>query len=189
MFKDLVLKCRSYRRFLQDVQIPTAELTDMVDTARITGSAANAQALKFKLVNTPEECARVYPSLNWAGALTDWPGPAEGERPSAYIIIACDLSIGQNKQWDDGIAAQTIMLSAAEKGYGGCILGSISRSQLAGTLSLDPKAYSIDLVLALGKPMEQVVLAPLNADGSTTYYRDDNQVHYVPKRSLEDIIL
>lgn len=189
MFKDLVLKCRSYRRFRQDVRITADELKDMVDTARITGSAANAQALKFKLVNTPEECARVYPSLNWAGALTDWSGPAEGERPSAYIIIACDLSIGKNKQWDDGIAAQTIMLSAVEKGYGGCILGSVKRPQLADTLGLDLQAYSIDLVLALGKPVEQVVLTPLNADGSTTYYRDENQVHYVPKRSLDEIIL
>lgn len=189
MFKDLVLKCRSYRRFQQDVQITTEELTDMVDTARITGSAANAQALKFKIVNTPQMCARIYPSLNWAGALADWPGPGEGERPSAYIIITCDLSIGKNKQWDDGIAAQTIMLSAVEKGYGGCILASIKRAELAQTLSLDPQAYSIDLVLALGKPVEQVVLAPLNEDGSTTYYRDENQVHYVPKRSLEEIIL
>lgn len=189
MFKDLVLKCRSYRRFQQDVQIPEKELMDMVDTARITGSAANAQPLKYRLVNTAEECARVYPSLNWAGALTDWPGPKEGERPSAYIIIACDLSIGKNRQWDDGIAAQTILLSAVEKGYGGCMLGSVKRSELAETLGLDPQAYSIDLVLALGKPVEQVVLAPLNADGSTTYYRDENQVHHVPKRSLEEIIL
>lgn len=189
MFKDLVLKCRSYRRFRQDIQIPTEELADMADTARLAGSAANAQALKFKLVNTPEECARVYPTLGWAGALTDWAGPGEGERPSAYIIIACDLAIGKNKQWDDGIAAQTIMLSAVEKGYGGCILASVKRSQLAAALGLDPQAYSIDLVLALGKPAEQVVLTSLNADGSTTYYRDENQVHYVPKRSLEDILL
>ena len=189
MFKDLVLKCRSYRRFQQDVPISAEELMDMVDTARITGSAANAQALKFKIVKTPEECARVYASLNWADALADWPGPSEGERPSAYIIIACDLAIGKNKQWDDGIAAQTILLSAVEKGYGGCMLGSVKRSELAETLCLDPQAYSIDLVLALGKPVEQVVLAPLNADGSTTYYRDENQVHYVPKRRLEDIIL
>ncbi len=189
MFKDLVQKCRSYRRFQQDVQIPTKELMDMVDAARLAPSGSNAQPLKFKLVNTPEECARIYPSLSWAGALPDWPGPEEGERPSAYIVIACDLAIGKNKQWDDGIAAQTIMLSAVEKGYGGCMLGSIKRSELAETLGLDPQAYSIDLVLALGRPVEKVVLAPLNPDGSTTYYRDENQVHYVPKRSLEDIIL
>ncbi|MBS6956458.1 MAG: nitroreductase family protein [Enterocloster asparagiformis] len=189
MLKDLVLSCRSYRRFYQEVTIPDQDLLDMVDTARLTASAANAQALKFKIINTPQECAKVFPTVKWAAALTDWDGPAEGERPSAYIVIACDLSLGKNKQWDDGIAAQTIMLSAVEKGYGGCMIGSFNRSQLAETLGLDPQAYSLDLVLALGKPLEKVALAPLNADGSTTYYRDKDQVHHVPKRSLEDLLI
>ena len=81
------------------------------------------------------------------------------------------------------------MLSAVEKGYGGCMIGNVNRSQLAQVLNLDPESYSIDLVLALGKPREQVAIAPLNPDGSTTYYRDENQVHHVPKRSLEDILL
>lgn len=189
MLKDLVLSCRSYRRFRQEVFIPTEDLLDMVDTARLTASAANAQALKFKIINTPQECAAVFPSIKWAAALSDWDGPAEGERPSAYILIVCDLSLGRNKQWDDGIAAQTIMLSAAEKGYGGCMIGSFNRSELAETLKLDPQSYSLDLVLALGKPLEEVVLAPLNADGSTTYYRDEKQVHHVPKRRLEDILI
>ena len=189
MLKDLVTQCRSYRRFFQDVEIPMDALKDMADNARLTASAANAQALKFKLINTPEECAAVFPCIRWAAALSDWDGPVEGERPSAYIVIACDLSIGKNKQWDDGITAQTIMLSAVEKGYGGCMIGSVNRSQLAQALNLDPQSYSIDLVLALGKPKEQVAIVPLNPDGSTTYYRDQNQVHHVPKRSLEDILL
>lgn len=104
----------------------------------------------------------MFPCLRWAAALSDWDGPVEGERPSAYIVIACDLSLGKNKQWDDGIAAQTIMLSAVEKGYGGCMIGNVNRSQLAQVLNLDPESYSIDLVLALGKPREQVAIAPLN---------------------------
>ena len=129
---------------------------------------------------TPEECAGIFPYTAWAGALKDWEGPEEGERPSAYIVIACDLSIGKNKQWDDGITAQTIMLAAAEKGYGGCMIGSCMRSEIGRLLGLDPEHYSIDLVLALGKPKEEVVLVPVKEDGSTAYYRDGNQVHYVP---------
>ena len=189
MLKDLVKQCRSYRRFYQDTAIPYSELADMVDTARLAASASNAQALKFKILCTPEECAGIFPYTAWAGALKDWDGPEEGERPSAYIVIACDLSIGKNKQWDDGITAQTIMLSAAEKGYGGCMIGSCIRSEIGRLLGLDPEHYSIDLVLALGKPKEEVVLVPVKEDGSTAYYRDGNQVHYVPKRSLEDILL
>ena len=139
MLKDLVKQCRSYRRFYQDTAIPYNELADMVDTARLAASASNAQALKFKILCTPEECADIFPYIAWAGALKDWDGPEEGERPSAYIVIACDLSIGKNKQWDDGITAQTIMLAAAEKGYGGCMIGSCMRSEIGRLLGLDPE--------------------------------------------------
>lgn len=189
MLKELVSKCRSYRRFHEDVRIPYDELKDMVDTARITGSAANAQPLKYRILCSPEECARVFPTIGWAAALKDWDGPVPGERPSAYIIVLDDLSIGKNRQWDEGIASQTIMLTAVEKGYGGCMIGSCTRPELLGILGLDPIRYSVGLVLALGKPKEEVVMVPVDGDGNTVYYRDGNQVHYVPKRSLEDILI
>ena len=189
MLKDLVKTCRSYRRFYQDVPIPLEDLRDMADTARLTASAANAQALRFRIVTDEAEKDSVFAAINWAAALKDWDGPEEGERPSAYIVIACDLSVGKNKQWDDGIAAQTIMLSAVEKGFGGCMIGSCRREDIARALGIDTDAYSIDLVLALGKPKEKVVLVPVGGDGSTTYYRDEEGTHYVPKRSLEDVLL
>lgn len=189
MFKDIVLKNRSYRRFYQDFVVSTETLRELVDLARNTASTVNSQALKFKLVNTEEDNAIVFNNLAWAGLLKEWPGPEEGERPSAYIIIMCDLSIGCNKHFDDGISAQTILLGATEKGLGGCMFGSINRKNLAEELSIDLEKYSIDLVVALGKPKETVRIVDLPESGSTAYYRDENGVHYVPKRSLDDIIL
>ncbi|WP_077612716.1 nitroreductase family protein [Clostridium sp. Marseille-P2415] len=189
MLKDLVFKCRTYRRFYEDVAISMKDLRDLVDLARLTASTANSQALKFRLCNTPEDNAKVFDTLGWAGALPDWDGPGEGERPSAYIIILCDLSLGKNKLYDDGVAAQTMMLGAVEKGYGGCILGNVQRTRLAEALHIDPSRYSIDLVLALGKPKEEVVIVPVKEDGDIRYYRDENQVHYVPKRELDAIIV
>ena len=110
MLKDLVKKCRSYRRFFQEVSIPYEDLKDMVDTARLTGCTKNCQGLKFKLISTPEECAKVFPSLLWAGALKDWDGPADGERPSAYVLVLEDLSIGKNLMWDEGIVSQSVIV-------------------------------------------------------------------------------
>ena len=81
------------------------------------------------------------------------------------------------------------MSSAVEKGFRGGMIGSCPRVELAPPLQIDTDAYSIDLVLALGKPKEEVVIVPVGEDGSTTYYRDANGVHYVPKRSLEDVML
>lgn len=189
MLKELVSKCRTYRRFYQETPIPEEDLLELIDLARLTASTANSQALKFRISHTTEENALIFDTLGWAGALPDWDGPEEGERPSAYIVILCDLSLGKNKLIDDGIAAQTIMLGAVEKGYGGCMLGNVRRSQLAEALGIDTSLYSVDLVLALGKPKEEVVIVPVKEDGSVTYYRDENQIHYVPKRALKDIIM
>lgn len=177
MLKDLVARCRSYRRFYEEEKIPAEALRELVDLARMTASTANSQALKFRICSTDEENERVFGTLKWAGALPDWDGPVKGERPSAYLILLCDLALGKNKLQDDGITAQTIML------------GAVERKRLAELLDIDTAKYSIDLVLALGKPKEKVVVVPVGADGDVRYYRDADQVHYVPKRSLDEIIL
>ena len=69
------------------------------------------------------------------------------------------------------------------------MIASFKREETAKALGIDPSLYSLDLVLALGKPKETVKVVPLKADGDVRYYRDENQVHYVPKRSLEDVLL
>lgn len=189
MLKDLVLKCRSYRRFYGDVELSMDTLKELADLARVTGSAANLQTLRYRLVNDPQERSKVYDTLGWAGALQDWDGPDEDERPTAYIIMLNDQTIAKNRGNDVGISAQTILLGAVEQGYGGCMLGNVRRNDLAAALGIDQEKYTIELVLALGKPNEDIRLVEVGADGSTTYYRDENQVHYVPKRALEDILV
>lgn len=188
MLKDLVLKNRSYRRFYGDYKIDRQELVDLVELARNTGYAANAQTLKFMIVSDDEQNKKVFETLVWAAALKDWDGPVEGERPTGYIIILCDKTIGTNKQTDVGIVAQTMMLGATEKGLGGCMIGNINRPLLYENFGIDKERYSIELCLALGKPKEKVRIVDVDETGSVNYYRDENGVHYVPKRKLEDII-
>jgi nitroreductase len=137
---------------------------------------------------TPEKNAMIFPYLAWAGYLADWPGPAEGERPSAYIIILGDTTISDSFGVDHGIAAQSIMLGAAEQGLGGCMIASIKRKGLRRSLGI-PEQYEILLVLALGTPKEAVVLEPLDETGDVRYWRDDAAAHHVPKRNLDDIIV
>ena len=189
MLKDLVAVNRSYRRFNQDEKVSRETLKELVDLARMAGCTGNHQPLKYYLAAEPNLCEKIYPTLLWARDLPDWDGPEEGERPSAYIIVLCDQTIGKNKMWDEGIAAQTIMLGAAEKGLGGCMIGSFNRQALAEVLELDTERYAISLVLALGKPKEKVVVVPAGQDGSVKYYRDENQIHYLPTRSLAEILV
>ena len=187
MLKDLVSKNRSYRRFHQDVAIPLSELEDMVDHARLTASGRNAQPLKYALVGEAESCGRVFPFLAWAGYYKDWDGPEEGERPAAYIIQLHDTRVAGGYFCDDGIALQTLLLSAVEKGFGGCIIASVRREELSALLGL-PSHFEILHVVALGKPKETVVIEPLK-DDDIRYWRDEDQVHHVPKRALKDIIV
>ena len=188
MLKDLICKSRSIRRFYQDTPVEMEMLRDLVDLARLSPCGSNLQSLKFFLSNQPELNAKIFEHVAWAGYLKDWPGPVEGERPAAYIIILGDSALSKSFGCDHGIAAQSIMLGAAEKGLGGVIMGSIRRVELAALLHLPPQ-FEILLTLALGKPKEQVVIEPLGPDGSVKYWRDAQQVHHVPKRALEDIII
>ena len=188
MLQQLILKNRSYRRFEESFPIAERTLLELVNLARITPSVANFQPLKYLLCNDPVKNGLIFPTLGWAGYLKEWPGPVEGERPSAYVVVLGDTEITKNFSYDQGIAAQTILLGAVEQGFGGCMIGNIRREELRTALNIREE-YEILLVLALGKPVEEVVIENLPLDGSVKYWRDDNAVHHVPKRALEDIIV
>jgi nitroreductase len=186
-FSDLVIKTRTYRRFDESHRIEYKSLRELVNLARISASAANRQPLKYLLYGNTDDCERIFPFTAWAGYLKDWPGPDRGERPTAYIVILGDKSITENFGVDHGISAQTIMLGANVEGLGGCIIQSIDREGLRNELSI-PDRYEILLILALGKPVEKVVIDEIR-DGNIKYWRDNDNTHHVPKRSLDEIIL
>jgi nitroreductase len=187
MIRELVIKNRSYRRFDESVKISNDELSAWVDLARFSASGRNAQPLKYILSVEKEKNSKIFSTLGWAAYLKDWDGPDEGERPSAYIVQLLDTAIGTNFYCDDGIAMQSILLGAVEEGFGGCIFRTINKPKLMELLSI-PEQYQIINVIALGKPIEIVVLEEMK-QGDFKYWRDEHGVHHVPKRSLEEIIL
>jgi len=188
MLRDLILKNRSYRRFHEDVPIERETLRELVDLARLSASGSNLQPLKYILSCDPEKNALIFPHLAWAGYLKEWRGPSEGERPSAYIIILGDTEIRRSVGCDHGIAAQSILLGATERGLGGCMIGSVQRGKLRKALEIPP-CCEILLVIALGKPKETVIIEAAGPEGDIRYWRDEEGVHHVPKRSLDQIIL
>lgn len=187
-FRDLVIRNRSYRRFDEKHAVNRQTLVELVDLARRTASAGNRQPLKYFLSADPETNARIFPTLAWAAYLKDWLGPAEGERPTAYIVVLLDTTITDNPLCDDGIAAQTILLGAVEKGLGGCIIASVRREELRRALRI-PDHLTIRFVIALGKPAETVLLEDLPPSGDIRYWRDAHGRHHVPKRPLSDVIV
>jgi len=186
MLKELVLKNRSYRRFYQSERISPVMLRQWVELARNSASARNSQPLKYILCTDETSNSLIFDQLAWAGYLTEWSGPEEGERPAAYIVMLHDTTISTNYLCDDGIATQSILLGATEAGFGGCIIYSVNRKNLREILNLS-EHFEIIQVIALGKPKEEVVLEEMK-NGEVKYWRDENQVHHVPKRTLEELI-
>ncbi len=186
--EELLARNRSYRRFHQSEPLDERTLVELVDLVRLCPSAANRQPLKFMISSQADRNARIFPHLRWAAALSDWPGPAEGQRPTGYIVILHDTQISKQCRWDDAIVAQSMLLAAVEQGLGGCMVGSIDRDGLRRALEI-PSQYEIPLVLALGRPAETVVLEHGTNPDAAPYWRDEQDVHHVPKRSTEEVLL
>ena len=185
--ESLVRKNRSYRRFYEEVEINYETLESCVNLARLSPSARNMQSLRYKIINQAEINQQIFPLLKWAGYLKDWDGPIKGERPSAYIVVLNDEELSNNYYCDDGLSTQSIMLGAIEKGFGGCIIAAINRPKLKEILNIDDK-YKIIHILAIGKPKEEVILDDIK-NNDIKYWRDRDEKHHVPKRTLKEIIL
>jgi nitroreductase len=188
LFRRLVARSRSIRRFEEKAPVGLETLEGLAGLARLAPSGANRQPLKFWLCCDRGLNEEILPCLSWAGYLKDWQGPAQGERPAAYIVVLHDTMVGEGCGCDHGIAAQTIMLGAAAQGLGGCIIGSVDREKLSRVLEL-PDRYRIMLVLALGLPAERVRIEDSLVAGDIRYWRDTDGVHHVPKRPLEELIV
>ncbi len=187
MLNDLLKKTRSYRNFDTSVRFADDDMKELINLCRFTPSTANTQSVKFAYACDEELCSRIFPLLGWAGYLNQKP-PYDGNVPSAYILLCCDLGISDKPiEIDVGICAQTLVLGAMEKGIGACMIGSFNKEKMSSVFALPEKLYP-RLIIALGKPNEKIVLKD-SVDGNIRYYRDENKTHYVPKRPLEEILI
>lgn len=187
MISELIQKNRSYRRFYESEKIELPDLKKWINNARLGASGRNAQTLKYLTITSEAVKNDVFEQLAWAGYLSNWEGPQKGERPAAYVIMLNDETLGKNYFCDDGIAAQNLLLSAVEDGFGGCIIRAFKNTELRTLLNL-PNHIKIIQVIALGKPKEIIQIEDMR-NGDIKYWRDSNNVHHVPKRDLEEIIL
>jgi nitroreductase len=188
ILRDLVTKSRSFRRFDERFEVAGIALRELVELACFTPSAANRQPLRYLAVSGSDAMDKVFPYLRWAGYLNEWPGPEPGERPSACLVMLCRKEEVSSVACDSGIAAQTIMLGAAEMGLGGCIIGAFDRDRLMTELDIS-QSWTVLMVIALGKPVETVVIDLIDAGGDIRYWRDQHGIHHVPKRKVDDVLV
>lgn len=187
-FHELVLKARTCRRFVEDEPLSIRDLEWLVDCARLTPSARNAQVLRFILVTHGQTCDELFKLTRWAGALKEGGTPGPGERPTAFIAIAAPREGANLAPYDAGIASEVIQLAATTQGWGCCIIYSVDRKGAAALLKL-PQDMEIPLVLGLGVAREERVIAGMPENGSFNYWRDAKGIHHVPKRSLGELVI
>lgn len=190
-FKELVKRNRSFRGYDESYRFTKEQLEDYVDTTRYTASSVNMQPLKYFIAYEKEMVDTIQKMTKWARALPDLNLPYVGKRPTGFIVVCQDINISLNTgrfMKDVGIVAQTILLQATEEGLGGCMIGNFKKEEVMETLKLDDNLVPL-LIIALGKPDEEIVITEIPESGSTNYYRDKEDVHYVPKRSLGDILI
>lgn len=189
--RELVEKTRTVRKFQQHRTIPQGLLHELIHCATMSGSARNAQVLKYMVITDPRQCELLFPMLGWAGYLSEWKGPKPSEKPPAYIICLLDRSLLKGSEteahFDLGIATQSMLLWAAEQGIFGCRIANYSKN-------IDQKLHikqplEVMLVIALGYPAEKVVLEAVGENGDIKYWRDDEMIHHVPKRAVAEILL
>jgi len=185
---ELIKKNRSYRRFDNSKKIGDDTIMELIECARLSQSATNAQPLRYLAINDDAGCEKVFPHLKWAGMLKDWDGPVEAERPVSYILVMSDSEAVRVNfaQVDSGLAMQNICLSAINKGIGSCMIGSFNKKRIGEAFDI-PDRYEILWGIALGYPVENVVIT--ECDGDVSYYRDEEGNHYVPKIPLKDVII
>ena len=186
-FLELVKQARTCRRFDESARLPEGCLEWLADCARLTPSGRNQQVLRYAAAESPEACAALFPALRWAGALKDWDGPAEGERPTGYLVLCAPKDAGPMARIDLGISAQTINLAANSRGLAACMFLSFDPDIAAKVIDL-PDELSIMMVMAIGVPVETRRIAAVPANGCLSYWRDENMVHYVPKLTRADVL-
>ncbi|MBQ7363423.1 MAG: nitroreductase family protein [Clostridia bacterium] len=186
MIKELLLKTRSYRRYDENIALTDADVEAIAEAVRFVPSAGNLQRIRIAFVNETLQNAEVFETLGFAAYLKDWRGPSAGERPVGYAVLMTEGEPDTNLAIDIGIAAEAMLLTAMERGIGGCIFRSFKRERLSEILNRD--GLTPVLVISFGRPAEQVVIEDIK-DGNVKYYRDDGGVHHVPKRTLDDILV
>jgi nitroreductase len=185
LINKLIKETRSFRRFTRD-KITTKEFENVIELARFSGSARNAQCIRYILITEDEMCNKIFSYTKWAGYI-DW-NPSIEDSPTGYILMLNDKSIGIPENlfhFDMGIASQNIMLKLRDMKYGGCLIGAYNKSKIREILDISSD-YDMGILIAIGKPNEKVEI--VDSENEIKYFRK-NEIHYVPKLKRDKLIL
>ena len=183
----LLHRNRSYRGYDPARKVTEEELRDLVRTTTLCASGMNRQPLRFRLV-TEADADKVLPHIILGAALPEEHLPKPGTEPRAFIVVCSAVPEDKVVDMDLGIAAQSMLLKAVEKGLGGIFILNFRKEAVREALQLPLEPIA---VIAIGKPAESIFLKPVDENGTAPdlrYYRKDGN-HYVPKLTLSQLLV
>ena len=185
---ELLKERRTYRRFEQ-TPVPEDVKDDIIEAARIANCGGNRQALKYVVIDKPDDVKQVNSLVKWAAYLPKEEGtPKENETPTLFVGVLVDRHIAENADTDAGIAIGSMTAAAIAKNVGSCIMGAIDRTEIMKYLNLSEDDYKLHSVIAFGYPTHKSHIVSVK-DGNIKYYLDENRDFCVPKRSTKEILV
>ena len=181
---SLLAKNRSCRGYDASFIVRDDQLRSIIEVNTKTASARNAQVLRFRPVNHLE-AAKILPHIRLGGALPALNLPLPGTEPNAFVVVCSTVEASRFVYTDIGISAQSMLLRATEMGLAGVCIGAFDAEAVKRELSLELTPL---LILAIGRSCEDIRLVDAAEGESLKYYRE-NGVHFVPKLTLDDLIL
>ena len=183
----LLHRNRSYRGYDPARKVTEEELRELVRTTTLCASGMNRQPLRFRLV-TEADADKVLPHITLGAALPEEHLPKPGTEPRAFIVVCSAAPEDKVVDMDLGIAAQSMLLKAVEKGLGGIFILNFRKEAIREALALPLEPIAI---IAIGKPAEYIFLKPVDENETAPdlrYYRKDGN-HYVPKLTLAQLLV
>jgi len=183
---SMLLKNRSTRGYDPDILITEDVLKKIINVNTKVASARNQQVLRFKMVTKNTGADIVLENIKLGGALPELHLPFAGTEPNAFIIICSTVKENKFIDMDLGISMQSMLLKAVEIGLNGIIIAAFNKDEISKAFNLK---YEPLAVLAIGKSKEVIKLVNINPEDNHNYYRDENNIQYVPKIAVDNLII
>ena len=180
---------RSYRKFDESKSLSKDDIDEILSSIKFSSCANNRQFLRFISVESKGKVLEIFENTRWAASLPNNIGrPKEGERPVYFIAILSD----DDKKLrfngiDEGLVISNLTLTAAEKGIGSCIIGSVNDKKMREILNYEDN-YSCEVVIAFGYPKIKSTIKEIETSEDQSYYLDEDGNYIVPKYKLKDIL-
>lgn len=180
---------RSYRKFDETRLISKNDIDEILNSIKFASCANNRQYLRFISVENKDKVLEIFDNTKWAASLKNNMGrPKEDERPVYFIAILSD----DDKKLrfngiDEGLVISNLTLTAAEKGIGSCIIGSVNDKKMREILNYKDN-YSCEVVIAFGYPKVKSTIKEIDLEEDQSYYLDEDGNYIVPKYKKDDIV-